>query len=91
MEGIMVYQCYPGGNVKPSVLAIFSDGIFQRIFLKEYNRISINISLNFVPCGLVANKAALVRIVTWGRAGDKPLSETVVAYFTDACIRFPTQ
>ena len=53
----------------------FPDDIFKCIFLKENVRISVNISLKFVPKGPIHNKPALVQIMAWRRPGDKPLSE----------------
>ena len=56
----------------------FPDDIFKRSFLNENVRISINISLNFVPYGPINCKSALVQIMAWRRAGDKPLSEPMM-------------
>ena len=57
----------------------FPDDIFKRIFLNENVRISINISLNFVPYGPIDYKSALVQIMAWRRAGNKPLYESMMA------------
>ena len=56
----------------------FSDDIFKRIFFNENARISIKISLKFVPDGLINNIPALVQIMAWHRPGDKPLSEPMM-------------
>ena len=56
----------------------FADDTFKRIFLNENIRISIKISLKFVPKGLINNIPALVQIMAWRRAGDKPLSEPMM-------------
>ena len=40
----------------------FADDTFKRIFMNENVRISINISLKFVPKGLINNILALVQI-----------------------------
>ena len=64
----------------------FSEDIFKCIFLNENVRISINISLNFAPYGPIDYKSALVQIMAWRRAGDKPLSEPMMAQFTDTCM-----
>ena len=56
----------------------FADDTFIRIFMNENVRISINISLKFVPKGLINNIPALVQIMAWRRAGDKPLSEPMM-------------
>ena len=53
---------------------LFADDTFKRIFLKENFRISIEISLKFVPKGPIKNIPALVQIMAWRRSGDKPLS-----------------
>ena len=49
--------------------------MFRRIFLNENVRISIKISLKFVPKGPINNIPALVQKMAWRRPGDKPLSE----------------
>ena len=53
-------------------------------------RISINISLQFVPKGLINNILALVQIMAWHRPSDKPLSEPkMVNLLTHECIIRP--
>ena len=56
----------------------FADDTFIRIFLNENVRISIWISLKFVPKGPINNIPALVQIMAWCRPGDKPLSEPMM-------------
>ena len=56
----------------------FADDTFKRIFLNENFRISIKISLKFVPKGPINNIPALVQIMAWRRPGDKPLSEPMM-------------
>ena len=56
----------------------FADDMFKRIFLNENIRISIKISLKFVPKGPINNNPALVQIMAWRRSGDKPLSEPMM-------------
>ena len=56
----------------------FSDDTFKRIFLNENVKISIQISLKFVPKGPINNNPALVQIMAWRRSGDKPLSEPMM-------------
>ena len=51
---------------------------FKRIFLNENVRISIKISLKFIPKGPINNNPALVQIMAWRRPGDKPLSEPMM-------------
>ena len=46
----------------------------------------MNNSLNFVPYGPVDYKSALVQIMAWCQAGNKPLSEPMMALFADAYI-----
>ena len=55
-------------------------------FLNENVRISIEISLKFVPRGLINNIPALVQIMAWHRPGNKPLSGPMMK-FTDAYMR----
>ena len=56
----------------------FADDTFERIFSNENVRISIKISLRFVPKGQINNIPALVQIMGWRRSGDKPLSEPMM-------------
>ena len=56
----------------------FADDTFKCIFLNENVRISIKISLKFVPKISINNIPALVQIMAWRRLGDKPLSEPMM-------------
>ena len=68
----------------------FADDTFKRIFLNENVRISIKISLKFVPMGPIDNIPALVQIMAWRRPGDKPLSEPMmVSLPTHICVTRP--
>ena len=68
----------------------FADDIFKCVFLNEDIPISINISLKFVPKGLINNIPALVQIMAWCRPGDKPLSEPLMmSLLTHICITLP--
>ena len=68
----------------------FVDDTFKRIFLNENVRISIKISLKFVPKGPVNNIPALVQRMAWRRSGDKPLSEPMmVSLLTHICVTRP--
>ena len=68
----------------------FADDIFKRIFMHENARISIKISLKFVPKGPINNKPILVQILPWRRSGDKPLSEPMmVSLLTHICVTRP--
>ena len=64
----------------------FADDIFKCIFLNEKFCILIKISLKFVPKGHIDYKAALAYVMAWHRIGDKPLSESMLTWFTDAYI-----
>ena len=69
---------------------LFADDTFKRIFLNQNARISIKISLRFVPKGPINNNSALVQIVAWRRSGDKPLSEPrMVSLLTHICVTRP--
>ena len=57
----------------------FTEGDFKDISLNENLRISIRISLKFIPIGQINNITAMVQIMAWRRSGDKPLSEPVMA------------
>ena len=68
----------------------FPDDTFKRIFLYENVRISIKISLKFVPKGPINNYPSLVQIMAWRRPGDKPLSEPMMArLLTHICVTQP--
>ena len=68
----------------------FADDTFKCIFLNETVRISIKISLKFVPKGPINNIPALVQIMAWRRPGNKPLSEPMmVRSLTHICITQP--
>ena len=68
----------------------FADDTFKRIFMNENVRVSINISLKFVPKGLINNIPALVLIMAWCRPGDKPLSEPMmVTLLPHICVTRP--
>ena len=64
----------------------FPDDIFKWIFLNENVWISINISLKFVPKGPINNNPTFA----WGRPGDKPFSEPMMARLsTHICVNRP--
>ena len=68
----------------------FADDTFTGIFSNENVRISINISLKFVPKGPINNNPALVQIMAWRRSGDKPLSEPMMfSLLTHICVTRP--
>ena len=68
----------------------FADDTFKQIFLNGNVRISIVISLKFVPKGPINNIPALVQIMAWRRPSYKPLSEPMmVSLATHICITLP--
>ena len=56
----------------------FPDDIFESIFLNENIWIILKIWLKFVLKIRINNIPALVQIMAWRRAGDKPLSELMM-------------
>ena len=52
--------------------------IFKYIFFNEYIWITLKIWLEFVPKFRINNIPALVQIMAWHTAGDKPLSEPMM-------------
>ena len=59
----------------------FADGIFQNIFLKSIlSYVDLNFPEVFVPVAPngTVNMSALVQMMAWRRAGDKPLFEPMV-------------
>ena len=68
----------------------FADDSFKCIFLNENVLISIKISLNCIPKGLINNIPALVQIMAWCWPGDKPLSEPMtVNLLMHVCVTRP--
>ena len=68
----------------------FPDDTSKRIFLDENIRISIIISLKFIPKGPMNKIPALFQIMAWRRPGDKPLSEPMmVRLLTHVCVTRP--
>ena len=68
----------------------FADYTFKRIFMNENVRILIDISLKFVPKGLINKISALFQIVAWRPSADKPLSEPMmVNLLTHICVTRP--
>ena len=68
----------------------FAYDTFKRIFLDENVRMSIKISLQFVPKGPINNNPALVQIMAWRRSGEKPFSEPMmVSLLTHICVTRP--
>ena len=68
----------------------FADDTFKQIFLNENIRISLKISLKFVPKGSINNIPALVQIMAWRRPGDKTLSEPMMVNLpTHICVTRP--
>ena len=60
--------------------AILAADISKRMFVNENIRISIKISLQFVPMDLIGNKSALVQVMDWRQT----LPEATMTQFTDA-------
>ena len=65
-------------------MAAISQTISKCIFWNEKVWIFIQISLKLVSNGSLNNKSALVQIMAWCRSGNKPLSEQMMVYLTDA-------
>ena len=64
----------------------FADVTFKHIFLKENIRISIKISLKFVPKSPIDNIPVLFQIMAWRR----PLSEAIIlSLLTHICVARP--
>ena len=63
--------------------AILAEDIFKCIFLNENDRLSIQISLKYVPRSPIYNKPALVQVMAWRRTGNKPLPDPMMTQFTD--------
>ena len=59
----------------------------NHIFLIENFCILIKIQPKYFPMGTIVNKSALVQVMAWHWAGDKPLHEAMTTQFTDAYMR----
>ena len=65
----------------------FPDDIFKCIFVNENVRISIKMSLKYVPKCPINNISSLFQIKAWRRPDDKPLSEPIMAsLLTHICV-----
>ena len=84
-------KCRPVNTLRPRQnVRHLADDTFKPIFLNENIRISIKISLKFVPKVPINNIPALVQIMAWRRPGDKPLSELMlVSLLTHICVTRP--
>ena len=65
----------------------FADDITRCVFLNETLCILIKISPKCVPKGSIDNILPLGYMMAWRRIGDKPLSEPMLARFTDTTMR----
>ena len=85
----------PGSLFKPlcvNTLKPWQNGLHfpDDIFMNKNVKISINISLKFVPRGPIDNIPALVQMMAWRRPGNKPLSEPMmVSSTTHICVTRP--
>ena len=67
-----------------------ADNIFNCIFLNENAWIAIKIRLKFISKGPINNMSALVQIMTWCCASDKPLPEAMmISLLMHICITQP--
>ena len=64
-------------------MAILADDTFKCIFLNENDIILLQISLKFVPKGLIDNDSTLGEIKAMSRKSEKPLPEPMPTQFTD--------
>ena len=62
----------------------FAGNNFKCMILKENLCILIQISLQFVPKGVVNNGSALVQVMAWYFTGNKPLPEPMLTEMSDA-------
>ena len=64
----------------------FADDIFKHIFLNEEVQNFIKISLKFVPKFQIGTKPTSVLIMAWCQTREKPLSEPMMVYLTEASL-----
>ena len=71
-------------------MSLFNHQPKKTVLLNENIWILLDISLKYVPWGLIDNNPTLVLIMAWRRAGDKPLSEPMMfSLLTHICITRP--
>ena len=69
------------------MVTILVDNISNAFFSMEMIRDLIQISLKFVSRSPIDNKPEVIQAMAWCWIGDKPLSEPMLAQFTDAYMR----
>ena len=69
---------------RDKMVAILQMTFWTLIFLYGNCCVLVQISVKYVPRGPINNKPWLVQIMAWRQRGDKPLSEPIMASFTDA-------
>ena len=70
--------------------AVPQTALSNAFFLNENVRISIKMSLKFVPKRTINNNPAFIQIMAWRRSGDKSLSEPMmVNLLTHICVTRP--
>ena len=67
---------------------IFAKNNFKCIFLNKKVRILNKISLKYIPDGSIDSKSALVLVMAWCQIDSKPLSELMMAKFTNPYIHY---
>ena len=70
------YLCQLTQHPLDKMAAILADDIFKSIFVKEYDRIQIHISLKFVPKSPIDNKPALIQVMAWRRTDPQAFTWT---------------
>ena len=80
----MSSACYRISCMDLNVLAHLS---LDDIFKSSLKYISIEISLEFVPKGLIDNRSTPVPVMAQRRTSDKHLLESVLTQLTDAYMR----
>ena len=58
-----------------SELTLLVQSVF---FFNEKLHIVMDISVKFIPMGLIGNKSTLVQVMAWRWLGDKPLPEPMM-------------
>ena len=83
--------CHVVNTLRPRQNSLhFPDDIFKCIFLNENVRISLKISLKFVPTVRINNYLTLAQIMAWHHPGNNPQSEAMmVSLPTHICITRP--
>ena len=84
---VLFYHGYLSHWVQDKMAAIFQTTISNGFSWTKSSYFDVSFTeVCFVPKDPIDNEPSLVQIMAWRRTGDKPLSEPMMALFTDAYV-----